>query len=60
MKKNTYTVEDARFVSSSLSLPSKARPHLSRLLARRGVKVKTLLMEKPGPTGQPSLQQELH
>lgn len=52
----THTVEDARLVSSSLSLPSRASPHLSRLLVSSGVSEKTLLTEKPGPTGQPSLQ----
>lgn len=57
---STHTVEEAKLVSSSLSFPSRARPHLSRLLLRRGVSVKTLLMEKPGPTGQPSLQQHNH
>lgn len=57
---STHTVEDAKLVSSSLSFPSRARPHLSRLLLRSGVSVKTLLMEKPGPTGQPSLQQHNH
>lgn len=50
-----YRVLDAKLVSSCLSWPSRASPHLSLLLARRGVKVNTLLSVKPGPTGHPSL-----
>ena len=33
----TYRVEEAKFVSSCFSWPSKARPHLSLLLASKGV-----------------------
>ena len=32
-----YRVEEAKLVSSCLSWPSRARPHLSLLLASRGV-----------------------
>lgn len=51
----TYSVLDARLVSSCFNCPSNARPHLSLLLARRGVRVNTLLKVNPGPMGQPSL-----
>lgn len=37
-----YNVLDAKFVSSCLSLPSKAKPRFSRLFARNGVRVYTL------------------
>lgn len=57
---NTYKVLDAKFVSSCFNCPSKAKPHLSLLLANRGVKTKTLLTVKPGPIGHPSLQKNLH
>lgn len=46
---------DAKLVSSCFNCPSRARPHLSLLLASRGVSVKTLLKVKPGPMGHPSL-----
>ena len=51
----TYSVLEARLVSSCLSWPSSASPHLSLLLASSGVTVNTLLSVNPGPTGQPSL-----
>lgn len=38
----TYNVLDAKFVSSCLSLPSRAKPRFSRLFARNGVRVYTL------------------
>lgn len=50
-----YRVLDAKLVSSCLSWPSRARAHLSLLLARSGVNVNTLLSVKPGPTEHPSL-----
>lgn len=56
----TYKVLDAKLVSSCFNCPSKARPHLSLLLARRGVRVNTLLKVKPGPMGQPSLPKPNH
>ena len=34
-----HRVLEARFVSSCLSFPSRARPRFSRLLARKGVSV---------------------
>ena len=37
LKSKTYRVEEAKFVSSCFSWPSKARPHLSLLLASKGV-----------------------
>jgi len=52
----TYIVEEARFVSSCLSFPSRARPLLSRLFERRGTKWNTL--QNPvwlGWMGNPSL-----
>lgn len=51
----TYSVLDARFVSSCLSWPSSARPHLSLLFANSGVSVNTLDNVKPGATLHPSL-----
>lgn len=51
----TYSVLEAKLVSSCFNCPSNARPHLSLLLARRGVRVNTLLKVNPGPMGQPSL-----
>lgn len=53
-----YRVLDAKLVSSCLSWPSRASPHLSLLSARRGVNMNTLLSVKPGPTGHPSLTVE--
>ncbi|CAB0006902.1 unnamed protein product, partial [Nesidiocoris tenuis] len=38
----THKVEDAKFVSSCLSWPSSASPHLSLLLAKSGVSENTL------------------
>lgn len=55
----TYNVLDAKLVSSCFNCPSKARPHLSLLLARRGVSVNTLLNVNPGPMGQPSLPNQI-
>lgn len=52
----TYMVEDPRLVSSCFSLPSKAKPRLSRLLVNNGVKWYTL--QNPvwlGWIGNPSL-----
>lgn len=54
----TYKVLEARFVSSCFNCPSRAKPHLSLLLARRGVITNTLLKVKPGPMGHPSLGRE--
>lgn len=51
----TYRVLEARLVSSCLSWPSRASPHLSLLLASRGVAMNILLKVKPGPMGHPSL-----
>lgn len=56
----TYNVLDAKLVSSCFNCPSNARPHLSLLLARRGVKVNTLLKVNPGPMGQPSLPDQIN
>lgn len=50
-----YIVDDAKFVSSCLSLPSKAKPRLSLLLANRGVNVYTLDIVELGFNGNPSL-----
>ncbi len=52
----THRVEEARFVSSCLSCPSSARPHLSLLLASSGVSVYTLFRVEPEPNGKPSLK----
>lgn len=46
----TYSVLDAKLVSSCFSLPSSARPRFSRLLARNGVSVKTLQKVELGAT----------
>lgn len=46
----TYSVLDARLVSSCFSLPSSARPRFSRLFARNGVSVKTLQKVELGAT----------
>lgn len=46
----THSVLEAKLVSSCLSLPSRARPRLSRLLARNGVTVKTLQKVELGGT----------
>lgn len=54
-KQVTYKVLDAKFVSSCFNCPSKARPHLSLLLANNGVKVNTFDRVKPGCTWHPSL-----
>lgn len=54
-KANTHNVLEARLVSSCLSWPSSARPHLSLLLASSGVSVNTLDSVKPGATWHPSL-----
>ena len=35
---STHIVDDARFVSSCFSLPSRARPRLSLLFVSRGVR----------------------
>lgn len=43
--RTTHIVDDARLVSSCFSLPSRARPRLSRLLVSSGVIVYTL--QKP-------------
>ena len=51
-----HSVEEARLVSSCLSCPSSASPHLSLLLASSGRTITTLLRVKPGPTGHPSLR----
>lgn len=51
----THIVDDARFVSSCLSWPSKAKPLLSLLLANKGLTEKTLDIVNPGETGQPAL-----
>jgi hypothetical protein len=48
-------VDEAKFVSSCLSLPSKARPRLSLLLAKSGVRVYTLDIVELGFKGNPSL-----
>lgn len=50
-----YIVDDAKFVSSCLSFPSKARPRLSLLLAKRGVSVYTFDIVELGFNGNPSL-----
>ncbi len=42
MKDCTYNVLEAKFVSSCLSLPSRAKPRFSWLFARNGVRVYTL------------------
>lgn len=47
---HTHSVLEARLVSSCLSFPSRARPRLSRLLARNGVTVKTLQKVELGGT----------
>lgn len=49
-RSNTYNVLEARLVSSCLSCPSSARPHLSLLLANSGVSVNTLDSVNPGAT----------
>lgn len=46
----TYSVLDAKLVSSCFSLPSSASPRFSRLLARNGVSVKTLQKVELGAT----------
>lgn len=51
----TYKVLDARLVSSCFNWPSSARPHLSLLLANKGVNENTLDNVKPGCTWHPSL-----
>lgn len=51
----TYSVLDAKLVSSCFSWPSSARPHLSLLLANNGVSVNTRDNVKPGATWHPSL-----
>lgn len=51
----TYNVLDARFVSSCFNWPSRARPHLSLLLANNGVSWNTFDKVKPGWTWHPSL-----
>lgn len=55
MLRVTYSVLEARLVSSCLSWPSRAKPHLSLLFARSGVTMYILLCVNPGPIGQPSL-----
>lgn len=47
---HTHSVLEAKLVSSCLSFPSRARPRLSRLLARNGVTVKTLQKVELGGT----------
>ena len=54
---NTHSVEEARFVSSCLSCPSRASPHLSLLLASSGVSMYTLFRVEPEPSGKPSLKE---
>ncbi|KAI5692073.1 hypothetical protein M8J75_013398 [Diaphorina citri] len=49
-------VDEARFVSSSLSCPSRARPRFNLLQVSVGLSVNTLLSVNPGPTGQPALE----
>jgi hypothetical protein len=39
-----------------LSCPSRARPHLSLLLASKGVSMYTLFRVEPEPNGKPSLK----
>lgn len=51
----TYSVLEARLVSSCFSCPSSARPHLSLLLASSGVSVNTFESVNPGATWHPSL-----
>ena len=52
---HTYMDDEAKLVSSCFNCPSRARPLLSLLLARSGVRCITLDKVKPGPTGHPSL-----
>ena len=49
-------VDEAKFVSSCFSLPSKARPRLSLLFASNGVNEYTLLRFEHGVNGNPSLK----
>ncbi len=55
----SYRVDEAKFVSSCLSCPSSASPHLSLLLANSGVSVYTLFSVEPEPNGKPSLKTHL-
>ncbi len=50
MRDCTYNVLEAKFVSSCLSLPSRAKPRFSRLFTRKGVRVYTLQNVELGAT----------